>query len=95
MTVELYERGLIGRTRDESDRRRYVVELTGDGRRLLRDADNAIGTGEEDMLGPLDELEREQLWELLRRLADALELCPASEVEACAEVAAEADRDGQ
>jgi MarR family transcriptional regulator, lower aerobic nicotinate degradation pathway regulator len=83
VTSSLYERGLIERARDESDRRRYVIELTGDGRRLLRDADNAIGTGEDDLLGSLDELEREQLWDLLRRLADSLELCPGAEVEEC------------
>ena len=88
VTGELYRRGLIERNRDESDRRRYVVELTDDGRRLLADADTAIGTGEEDMLASLDEAEREQLWELLRRMADALEICP-SEAEACAEVAAQ------
>lgn len=82
---DLYERGLIERTRDESDRRRYVIELTADGRRLLLDADNAIGTGEDDLLGTLDESEREQLWDLLRRLADSLELCPAAEAEACSE----------
>jgi hypothetical protein len=33
------------------------------------------------MLSTLDEAEREQLWDLLRRMADALELCPTSEVE--------------
>jgi DNA-binding MarR family transcriptional regulator len=89
VTGELYRRGLIERNRDESDRRRYVVELTDDGRRLLADADTAIGTGEEDMLASLDEAEREQLWDLLRRMADALEICPGSEAEACAEVAAQ------
>jgi DNA-binding MarR family transcriptional regulator len=87
VTGELYRRGLIERDRDESDRRRYVVELTADGLQLLADADSAIDTGEQDMLASLDETEREQLWELLRRMADALEICPGSEAEACAEVA--------
>jgi DNA-binding MarR family transcriptional regulator len=85
VTGELYKRGLIERNRDPSDRRRYVVELTGEGRQLLADADQAIGSVEEDMLAALGDDEREQLWELLRRMADALELCP-SEAEACAEV---------
>jgi DNA-binding MarR family transcriptional regulator len=86
VTGELYNRGLIERNRDAADRRRYVVELTGEGRQLLIDADKSIGAVEEDMLGALGEDERAQLWDLLRRMADALELCP-SEAEACTEVA--------
>ena len=82
VTGQLYARGLIERHRDAADRRRYVVELTDDGRRLLTDGDRAIESGEEDMLNSLDPGEREQLWELLRRMADALELCPGNEVEA-------------
>jgi DNA-binding MarR family transcriptional regulator len=82
VTQQLYERGLIERHRDPADRRRYVVQLTADGRRLLADADNAILAGEEGMLSSLEDGERDQLWELLRRMADALELCPGSEVEA-------------
>ena len=91
VTSELHGRGLIERARDESDRRRYVVELTADGQRLLRDADAAIGTGEDDLLGALDETERAQLWDLLRRLADSLELCPAAEAQACSEALAPED----
>jgi DNA-binding MarR family transcriptional regulator len=85
VTGELYRRGLIERNRDEADRRRYVVELTDEGRQVLADADQAIGTGEEEMLAALDDEERDQLWELLRRMADALEICPSTEVEACTE----------
>ena len=82
VTGQLYERGLIERHRDAADRRRYAVELTGEGQQLLADSDTAIASGEEDMLNSLDPAEREQLWELLRRMADALELCPSNEVEA-------------
>ena len=88
VTQQLYERGLIERHRDPADRRRYVVQLTADGRRLLADADHAIMEGEEGMLSTLEEGERTQLWELLRRMADSLELCPGNEaeaVEACVE----------
>src|SRR5215212_1138707 len=53
VTGELYRRGLIERRRDESDRRRYVVELTSDGLRLLADADQAITAGEREMLDAL------------------------------------------
>ena len=94
VTGQLYERGLIERHRDPADRRRYVVQLTEDGRRLLADADNAIVSGEEGMLSSLDEVERDELWELLRRMADALELCPTTEaeaVEACTEAEELAD----
>jgi MarR family transcriptional regulator, lower aerobic nicotinate degradation pathway regulator len=86
VTGELYRRGLVERDRDPNDRRRYVVELTAEGRQMLADADKAVGVGEEDMLSVLTEAEREQLWELLRRMADSLELCP-TEAEACAEAA--------
>ena len=92
VTGELYRRELIERNRDEADRRRYVVELTEAGRGLLADADNAVGTGEEDMLSVLSDDERAQLWDLLRRMADSLELCP-TEAEACAEVAQAADQE--
>jgi MarR family transcriptional regulator, lower aerobic nicotinate degradation pathway regulator len=93
VTGELYRRELIERNRDEADRRRYVVELTQAGLQLLADADNAVGTGEEDMLSVLGEAERDQLWELLRRIADSLELCPSTEAEACAEAAQAADEE--
>ena len=92
VTGELYRRELIERSRDESDRRRYVVELTPAGRQLLADADDAVGAGEEDMLSVLGEGERDQLWELLRRIADSLELCPSTEAEACTEAAIAADQ---
>jgi DNA-binding MarR family transcriptional regulator len=82
VTGQLYTRGLVERHRDPADRRRYVVQLTADGERLLGDADNAIEAGEEGMLSSLEDAEREHLWELLRRMADALELCPGNAVEA-------------
>jgi DNA-binding MarR family transcriptional regulator len=86
VTGELVRRGLVDRDRHPEDRRRYVVELTDPGRQMLADADKAVGEGEEEMLSALDEGERDQLWELLRRMADSLELCP-TEAEACAEAA--------
>lgn len=93
VTAELCDRGLMNRRRDESDRRRYVLELTGEGTQLLADADLMLGEGEEEMLSVLSEKEREQLRDILRRMADALQLCPesGSEAEACAEVERESD----
>ena len=82
---ELHDKGLIARVREECDRRRYALDLTEEGRGLLTDADAAIGSGEDDMLSALDESERVELWDLLRRVADSLELCPGSEAQACAE----------
>jgi MarR family transcriptional regulator, lower aerobic nicotinate degradation pathway regulator len=93
VTGQLYGRGLIERDRDPADRRRYVVQLTAEGVQLLADADNAIKAGEEDMLQSLEDGEREQLWELLRRMADALELCPGNEVEAVEACAGEDESD--
>ena len=93
VTGQLYGRGLIERDRDPADRRRYVVQLTAEGVQLLADADNAIKAGEEDMLQSLEDSEREQLWELLRRMADALELCPGNEVEAVEACAGEDESD--
>jgi DNA-binding MarR family transcriptional regulator len=87
VTGQLYSRGLVERNRDPADRRRYAVALTTEGRQLLADADKAIEAGEQDMLSSLSETEREHLWDLLRRMADALELCPSTEAEACVEVA--------
>lgn len=82
---ELCDKKLIVRTREECDRRRYALDLTEEGRALLADADRAIASGEHDMLSALDESERAELWQLLRRVADSLELCPGTEAEACSE----------
>ena len=87
---ELCEKGLIVRTREECDRRRYALDLTDEGSALLEDADRSIGSGEQDMLSALDESERTELWDLLRRMADSLELCPGTEAEACAKADGEA-----
>ena len=84
VTAELNERGLIERYRHESDRRRYVVELSERGTEALEQADQAIGEGEEGLLRTLEPDQREQLWLLLRRVADAAELCPGTPVETAA-----------
>lgn len=87
VTAELNERGLIERYRHESDRRRYVIELSERGAELVSDADRAIAEGEEELLGTLDDADRERFWLLLREVADAAQLCPreaASDAAACA-----------
>lgn len=87
VTAELSDRGLIERYRHESDRRRYVVELSATGLELVGEADRAIGEGEEDMLSTLEDADRERFWLLLRQVADAAQLCPrqaAADAAACA-----------
>jgi DNA-binding MarR family transcriptional regulator len=75
---DLADRGLVERTRDSADRRRYVLRLSGRGERLLRRTEGAIAAAEDDLLAPLDEKQRAQLQALLRRLADGVELCPTA-----------------
>jgi DNA-binding MarR family transcriptional regulator len=88
VTAQLLSRDAIERPRDRSDRRRYLVDLTPSGRRLLSDADAAIRADEDDMLSALDETELAQLWDLLRRVADSIALCPDGEAQSCAQAEA-------
>lgn len=76
VTAELSDRGLIERYRHESDRRRYVVELSLAGVERIAQADEAVAAGEEGMLRTLSEDERERFWLLLREVGDAAKLCP-------------------
>ena len=79
IVAALCDRGLVERTRDEIDRRRYVLHLGRAGGQLLRRTEGAIAAAEQDLLSPLDEHEREQVYGLLRRLADGVELCPTAD----------------
>jgi DNA-binding MarR family transcriptional regulator len=85
IAADLSERGLVARARDADDRRRYVLRLSRAGERLLHRADAAIATAEGDLLAALDADQRAQLYGLLRRLADGVELCPAAADPACAD----------
>jgi DNA-binding MarR family transcriptional regulator len=76
IATDLCDRGLVERTRDEGDRRRYVLRLSRSGERLLRRTEGALAAAEDGLLSPLDGEQREQLYALLRRLADGVELCP-------------------
>jgi DNA-binding MarR family transcriptional regulator len=77
----LCDRGLVERSRHETDRRRYVLRLSRAGERLLRRAEGAIAAAEDDLLTPLDPQQRARLYVLLRRLADGVELCPTADDE--------------
>jgi DNA-binding MarR family transcriptional regulator len=85
IAAELSDRDLIERTRHQVDRRRYVLRLSRAGQRLLRRTEGAIAACEQELLAPLDQEQRDQLYALLRRLADQVELCPTADHDACAE----------
>jgi DNA-binding MarR family transcriptional regulator len=65
---DLEEAGLVLRTRDRSDRRRAIVQLSPDGERALRRVDHAVEAVEQEMLTGLDADERLTLRRLLARL---------------------------
>lgn len=74
--ADLCDRDLVERTRHDLDRRRYVLRLSRTGEQLLRRTEAAIAATETDLLAPLAPHQRQQLYALLRRLADGVELCP-------------------
>ena len=62
----LEERGLVERTRDPRDRRRYVLVVTGAGKAALATAAKAARRVDEQFLAGLDEAKADELNELLR-----------------------------
>jgi DNA-binding MarR family transcriptional regulator len=64
---ELEETGLVVRGRDARDRRRYLLVLTPEGKRVLQRAHRAAETAERDLLAGLSPAERRELHAMLAR----------------------------
>jgi MarR family transcriptional regulator, lower aerobic nicotinate degradation pathway regulator len=60
--------GLVARVRDETDRRRNVVELTRAGKAALRRLDKRVDAAQDALLAPLAAAERRELCRLLERV---------------------------
>ena len=65
----LEAKGLVARRADAEDRRRNVLELTGDGQTALARAVRASDEAERQLLAELDDAESAQFRTLLTRLA--------------------------
>lgn len=74
---ELEADKLIERRRSPEDRRRHVVELTDAGAQILAKAEFALAAVEDEVLGALDDEQRETLYSLLQ-LASAGMGCAAA-----------------
>ena len=66
---ELEERRLVERRRDPSDRRRHLVCLTSEGKRVLRQLRAIFKGVDDEFFAPLDAEQRAQLHKLLLPLA--------------------------
>jgi DNA-binding MarR family transcriptional regulator len=85
---ELEDAGLIVRSRDRTDRRRGIIELSPEGERVLATVDRAFESVDDEMLAALSSDERATLNELLARasapLCEREAACDAAEaVEEC------------
>jgi len=64
---ELEDADLIVRSRDRSDRRRGIIELSAEGERLLLEVDRALEAVDDEILAALSAEERMTLNDLLAR----------------------------
>jgi MarR family transcriptional regulator, lower aerobic nicotinate degradation pathway regulator len=65
----LEERGYVRRERNPADRRAYLLQLTPEGRRMQARARKVMLGAEDELLGSLNQSERQQLRELLAKVA--------------------------
>lgn len=68
---ELESQGLVERRRHPSDRRAHALHITAEGRQTLTRGRQLARGAQEELLAPLTPDEREQLHDLLLRLAAA------------------------
>lgn len=68
---DLERGGRVRRRRNPGDRRAYVVEITEQGRGVLRRADAEVVAFQDAVFGPLSTADRAELARLLRSLVDA------------------------
>jgi DNA-binding MarR family transcriptional regulator len=89
----LEDDALIARRRSPEDRRRHIVEITEAGAARLAEAEAALASVEDDVLGGLSEDERETLYGLLRRATSehVLDCTQASRDWAAGDATGEAD----
>jgi len=66
---ELEAEKLIERRRSPEDRRRHLVELTDAGAKQLAKVELALAAVEDEVLGALDQSQRETLYSLLQQAA--------------------------
>jgi DNA-binding MarR family transcriptional regulator len=74
---ELEADKLIERRRSSEDRRRHIVEITPAGTNLLAKVEAALAAVEDEVLGGLDDEQRETLYSLLQQAtSDHAPNCP-------------------
>jgi len=73
---ELETRGFVERRESQDDRRTYALHLTDGGRAILREIGRVAREHQESIMASLDKAEREQLADLLQRIADEEGLTP-------------------
>jgi DNA-binding MarR family transcriptional regulator len=72
---DLEAKNLIERRRSPEDRRRHVVEITEAGATQLAAVEFALSAAEDEVLGGLDETQRETLYHLLHQAAGTVATC--------------------
>jgi DNA-binding MarR family transcriptional regulator len=73
---ELEARGFVERRGSEDDRRTYALHLTDGGRTILGEIGRVAREHQESLLASLGKAERDQLADLLQRIADEQGLIP-------------------
>ncbi|NVD69603.1 MarR family transcriptional regulator [Duganella sp. BJB1802] len=75
----LEKRGLIRRSRDTSDRRKYFISLTDEGRRLIDALMPDIGEMLTASVHDISEADMRTFWNVLHQIADNLSAAAGSE----------------